>query len=147
MSNTKELQVLSHAERMSDAIVRVERMFWIPGLGEPASNDFDEFVEDDLVDAKSLLAALPWLSKLENADDVLSELAMRRVDGFFVQLATPIPSSFHEGGGFSFSWGSYRTEWFYAKSVDKIPELAAAFSKGVIDAARARRAAKSEAAQ
>lgn len=84
------------AQRMFDANVRVEKMFWVGGICVAPPHGVEEFIEDDLAEAKEVLARFPWLAQ-ENAEaeDILAELAQRNIDGFFVQLATPTPTDFH----------------------------------------------------
>lgn len=128
------------AEKMWNTGVRVETMWWIGGLCDTPTSDFKDFVEDDLADEKHLLEAFPWLSELldeeADAETIVGEFGFRRIDGFLVQLAHPIPRDFIESGGYSFSWGYYQTRWFYCKSLDEIVERAEKFAESVIEAGR-----------
>lgn len=116
---------------------RVEQLFWMKALGHTPPNSFDEFVEDDLPDAQKLFSRLPFLHGCDTPDDVIAEMRINGKIGFFALLAAPVPSSFlKDTGGFSYSWGHYRTEWVYADSLDEIGPLLRAFEEEVISEAR-----------
>lgn len=134
------------AQRMFDASVRVEKMFWVAGVCAQAPDDFEEFVEEDLADEADIIAEFPWLAAMledgAKAEDILCEFAFRKLDGLFVQLATPIPRDFIEDGkGYSFSWGYYRTKWFFCRSLDEIVGKAIPWQESVVAKAREKQAA------
>lgn len=137
----------SQAQKMFDAGVRVESMFWIAGICAQPPREFEDFLEEDLPECDEILAKLPWLKALSDdcaaAEDVLSDFAFRRVDGFFVQLATPKPRDFFEGG-YSCGWGMYRTKWFFFHSLDEVVTTAVEWQKSVETTERQKAAALSD---
>lgn len=126
------------AQRMFDAAVRVERMFWIAGICADPPHEFQDFLDDELEDAKEVLRVLPWIAEPGGtAEDVLSEFAFKQIDGFIVQLATPIPYEFHKkGGGYAFTWRRLRTCWFFFPSLDALCDRAETWAAEVVEAAR-----------
>ncbi len=130
-------------QRMFDAGVRVEQMWWVGGICTYPPHEFDEWIEDELPDATEILKEFPWMAEPNGiGEDICAELAIRRINGFFVQLATPIPKDFHkDGNGFSFSWGHYRTEWFFFCTLDALVDRAEKWAEEVIESARKKAAA------
>ncbi|UVO33934.1 hypothetical protein KUL72_20690 [Bradyrhizobium arachidis] len=132
------------AQTMFDAGVRVEKMFWIGGVCAEPPHEFEEFVEDDLADCSEIMSQFPWLKAAmefsSSAEDILPEFAIREIDGFFVQLATPTPHDFFENG-YSASWGSYRLKWFFCSTLEEIADRATTWQKEVVERARAKAAA------
>jgi hypothetical protein len=128
------------ATRMFDAQVRVEAMFWLPGIQCACPREFRDFIESDLADAKELLKQLPWLKTfLKNPDWQLEpdewpvEFYRKGCNGFLVNLATPIPHDFtKDGRGHQFSWGHYQCRWVYFESLDALPDYAEGFRKEII---------------
>lgn len=144
----------SIATRMFDAIVRVEQMFWLPGLANSAPSEFRDFIEDDLPDEKELLKQLPWLKRLIGdedfrleKDEYAIEFYRNGCNGFLVQLARPIPTDFlKEGRGYSFSWGYYQCRWFYFETLDALCDRAEKWSAEVVEKARAKSKPRAKAA-
>lgn len=129
------------AQRMFDASVRIENMFWIAGICAAPPSEFEEFVEDELADNKELIEQFPWLKGFTEqgagAEDILAEFAFKGIDGFFVQLATPTPRDFMaDCNGYSFSWGSYRLKWMFCKTLSEIVKRAEVWQKSVVDGQR-----------
>lgn len=58
---------------------------------------------------------------LDSRDDLEELLYAKKLDGFLACFAKPVAKPFGDNGGYSSSWGHYRTQWLYA---DSIPELA-----------------------
>jgi hypothetical protein len=133
------------AQLMFDASVRIEKMLWIPGVCAGATDDFKDFIDDDLLDAEEVHRALPWIKHFAEkewpAEDILCELARKNANGFFVQLATPVPSNFSKSGGYCSSWGHYRTKWFYFDSLEAIGQGAVAWADRVVETARKKQTA------
>lgn len=115
--------------KMFDLTVRVEHMFWIGGMCD-ATSDFTDFVEDDLHECREILERFPWLKGAVDSEDVLADFGFHGVDGFIVQLATPVPSNFTpDGKSYSFSWGSYYLKHFFCESLEEIVEVAEKWRK------------------
>lgn len=90
----------------------------------------------------SRLKALPYTNNEHlDAEWLLGELAFKNIEGFFVQLATPVPDSFR-GNAYAFSWGYYQTECFYFDKVERIPAKAASWAETVITEAKKKAQAK-----
>jgi hypothetical protein len=95
-------------------------------------------------DATEVIKALPWITDVQGGagEDICAELAFKRINGFFVQLAVPIPRDFHKDGkSYSFSWGHYRTEWFFFPTLDALVNRAETWAAEVVEAARKKTAA------
>lgn len=131
----------SHAEKMFDAGVRVEQMYWIAGICASTPSEFHEFLEDDLPCCLDILQQLPWLIPLVNegadSETIMAEFAARNIDGFFVQLMTPKPRDFFEGG-YSSSWGICRTGWFFCETLDDVVNTAIVWQRSVVETLRAK---------
>jgi hypothetical protein len=125
------------SERLFDADVRIEKLFWTEALCADAPSDFEEFVEDELYDEDDLMATLPFLHDGESAEDVLSELSFHNHHGFFIQLASPIPSRIKRGSYCS-SWGHYRTKWLFLRNLGDVAFAAEKFREEVMAEAKAR---------
>lgn len=136
-----EMDALS--ERMWNANVRIEQMFWLGGgLAHCPTSAFRDFIEDELPeDAPRVLEALPFLKGCVEmsmpADEVAGECGFHRKSGFIVQLATPIPYEFSKDGkSHSLTWGRLRIEWVYADTLAEICEHAERFATKVVEAER-----------
>jgi hypothetical protein len=135
------------AQSLFDANVRIEEMFWIPGICAGAPRAFKDFLQDELADdcAPAILEALPFLKGFSDgvpdAEEVLAEMAMRRKNGFIFQAATPRPYEYRPDGSYSFSWGSYYTKWMYADSLEQAANMAIGWAAAVLDEAKAKAAA------
>lgn len=137
------------ATLMFDANVRVEAMFWLPGIQCAVPSEFRDFIRDDLPDDKALLAQLPWLKTFLDGDWELEpdewpiEFHRKGCNGFLINLATPVPTDFFKSGH-SFSWGYYQTRWVYFETLDAVPEYAVRFREEVIADARKEWSKKSK---
>lgn len=124
------------AQRMFDANVRTETMFWLGSVCAAPSRDFQDFIEQELTDASEIHGSLPWTKGWHgDAEDFLSDCAAKSINGFIVELATPIPDDFHKSG-YSFSWGYYQTRWFFFRSLEEMTTGAEAFQREVVKTAR-----------
>lgn len=129
-------------QRMFDLDVRVEQMFWIPGQVAQPTHEFRDFLSDDLPDATEVHAKLPWLKECAEtyADDkgetVIGEFSFKRLDGFIIQLATPVPIQFFDERSYTSTWGYIQTKWFYVATLDEVPDLAKAWREVVHARAR-----------
>ena len=125
------------AEKLWDRNVRFEKLFWCAALQCAAPHEFEDFVEEDLLDCENLPAFLKNQEDID-AETVLAEMAMRRKTGFFFQAATPVPYNIRPDGSFSFSWGHYNTKWMYADALDEAAEMAAEWAEKLLEAAKAK---------
>lgn len=123
---------VNETESFSDANVRIDEMFWLPGLTSGQPSAFRDFVEDDLPEASEIIGKMSWMKDFsDDAESLAGEMIYRGMTGFIVRLAAPVPSDFIDGNGYSFSWGHYRIEWFYAQSLADIATLAKEFREQV----------------
>lgn len=140
----------SMATRLFDASVRVETMFWLPGIAANTPDEWRDFIEDDLSGEKDLFTQLPWLKKLVDGNDELKlepdefpvEFYRKGCNGYIVNLARPIPTQFHKGGGYSFSWDYYQCRWFYFETLDALCDHAEKWSEEVVSRAKKKARAK-----
>lgn len=146
---------MTHQERLEEANTRIEKLIWLPGamISGSVVEDLRDAIVDDLYDGdnKQVLSKLPKLAPLlsteeEPDEDWISE-ALYGANGYFAQLARPVPSSFSgDKDSHSFSWGHYATRWVYADNMDELTKLAEAFSEEILDREYARQMAKAGAA-
>lgn len=139
-------------DRFEQASVRIERMIFIPAatVAGGMSEELREMVQDDLVgvNVDQILAALPRMKDLIEADESPDEdwidEVLGPVDGYFAQLAKPVPQDFYKDDkdSFGFSWWLYQTRWVYGLTMDDIATAAEAFAEQVVDTAYARHLAE-----
>lgn len=135
------------SEAMFNAGVRLETLFWIPGICADPPREFEDFVTDELADdyAPEVLEALPFLKGMieegATAEDVLPEMSFRRKLGFIAQLATPVPRDVRPDGSHSFSWGHTYTKWVYAGDLEALVTRATEWAESVLEQAKAKAAA------
>lgn len=145
-----------HAEELSESAVRIDHLIWLPSLvtldGHASVPAFDEFVDEALdgyveiealpeIEATLELAEQEDMDATEFAEELLSRLAFNRRNGFLAKIGTPYTYN-HRDGGFTFTWGHYRTIWIYAKSLDNLTDQAVAWAKVQHEADRAKEAGK-----
>lgn len=134
------------AEKLRNANVRLEKLFWVPGICAAQPDDFEEFVQDDLADS-DVINSLPFLKGFMetipefSGEDITSELSFRKKNGFIFQAATPRPSNIRKDGSYSFSWGNYYTKWMYAESLEEVAEISEKWARDIIATAKAKAAA------
>ena len=126
-------------ERMEEATVRVEEIIWLPGaaiggtLGEALRDALEDFYDGD---RDNIFAAIPELKEFIDSGDGDEDWASNifsQADGFLVQLARPVPSSFgSDSSSQTYSWGRYQTKWFHVNDVQEIVVIAEAFSESVV---------------
>lgn len=132
------------AERMEEALTRVEQIIWLPAsmVAGSVTEALRDAINDDLYDGdnKQVIEKLPRLERLLTSEDKPDKdyilEALYGYDGFLVQIATPVPTSFHSGDGFSFSWGYYQTKWVHVNSMDELADIADEFHASVVKKAR-----------
>lgn len=135
------------AEKLFDAQVRFNHMFWIPAVLADPPCEMENMIEDDLWDADKILAEAPWLKEMldegaVDAEEVVSEMYNRNMRGFIAQVATPYPYKFSaDGKSWQSSWGSTRIEWIYADTLDALCAKAMEWADGVVSAAKQKHAA------
>ena len=56
---------------------------------------------------------------LELGDQLDEILLQEGRTGFLVQIATPVPQQFYDGGAYSSSWGCYHCHWFYGDTLEQ----------------------------
>ena len=131
------------AENLFNASVRVEQMFWIPGITAQPPREFEDFLSDEIAGdcAPAVLEALPFLKGMidegAEAEDVVAEMNFRRKIGFIAQVATPRPYDIRKDGSHSFTWGHYHTKWLYADTLESLSEQAVTWAEGVLETAKA----------
>jgi len=129
-------QIDAIATEMFDAIVRVERVIWIPGAvacgDDDLPDDFKDFVEWlDYDSTRQLYLQCEELAHFATSashppepEIVADRLRSRSVGGFFLQAATPMRRHTKDGLAFEWSWGLAHTCWLYAPSEDRIGPVA-----------------------
>lgn len=114
-------------EKLYDANARIERVIFLAGAlaGQDAfADDLNEFFDDEDVETiEECLGGIPtWVdlgaSRWERSDDIYEWLTAAGKLGFLVQFATPVMTKRTEFAR-SFSWGYYKTKWFYAETIDE----------------------------
>lgn len=70
---------------------------------------------------------------LNDRDDLEELLFAKQLDGFLARFAKPIAFGFGTNGGYSSSWGYYRTQWFYAGSIPELAQKALNWSEEVFE--------------
>jgi hypothetical protein len=124
---------------LAESIVRVDKLIWIPGLASCFSDDFRELVENDIGGSRDIFERIPWIETFSgDPDDIVVELIIRGLTGFFAHLSAPIPTAFPYEGSIEYSWGYYRSRWVYADSLDEIAALAKTFRDKTNELARDR---------
>ena len=132
------------AQKFFDTNVRIEHLFWIPGICVQAPREFEDFIEHDLADdcAPQVFESLPFLrGMIENGargEDVLAEMAMHRKNGFIFEASTPTPYDCRPDGSHSFSWGRYHTKWMYADTLEDMAAAAIAWANTILETAKAK---------
>lgn len=132
----------NHSHRMFEAAVRVDKLIWIPGIAAQSTEDFDEFIADELCDANQVLEVLPWLKAWtegvgDDVEIIIGEFAQKKTNGFFAQISTPIPQGFF-GSGHSYSWGYTQMRWVYAETMDALVAIAEEFAAEVVQREKAK---------
>jgi len=137
----------SFSERLEQADVRVDKMIWLPGAISATGGKHDDLIDmicDDLYDNE----AVPEITeKLPSAERLFSEdkpewddvvECFIGVDGFFVQMSTPVPRQFYDDGSYTSSWGYCQLKYAYAETLDEIVDVAEKFKSAVMKSARAK---------
>lgn len=128
------------SERLEQANVRIETLIWIPGAVAAMSipDVLKELIADELYngDNAQVLGKLPKLAGIlssedEPDDDLINEV-LYPVEGYFAQMARPIPTDFLSETSHCFSWGYYQTKWVHVDDMDELVSLAEAFSEDVV---------------
>lgn len=141
------MDIPNFTDLFDQATARIDKLIWIPAAlgGGAISEDLREMIDDLYDNNEQIISRLPRMKEIlcgedrPDGEEVLEALAY--VDGFFAQMARPIPTSFWGKGAHSFSWGYYQTEWVYAESLDELAALTRTFSEQVVEHARAEAAA------
>ena len=148
----------AQVEEFFEANVRIEKLFWLPGvLGCQAPPD--DFIEalDEIRESGLILDAIPQLrSVFSLADDegldcsdlpeeVAAVLMHHQHCGFIFEAATPVTSNHRSGGGYTMSWGHYYTVWMYAETADDITRLSTEWAAASVMKDRQREAQESNA--
>ncbi|MFA4899923.1 MAG: hypothetical protein WC563_10390 [Brevundimonas sp.] len=145
-------QTITSQENWYDGLCRIEHLIHIASqvsVERPADVFSETFIDSLPEDAQALLyQQCPVLSTFGEQDDapdaeeVAEILAMRNVQGFFIQAAQPVVQHFYESGGYSYSWGWYHTEWLYAATASDIEAVVWAWSANRLTKDREKAAAK-----
>jgi hypothetical protein len=129
------------AQSLAESIVRVNKMIWVAGLAAEVSDEFREFVDEDIL-SREIVEIIPWIETFSpEPDEIVGELILRGLTGFFVCMAAPIATAFlHEG--IEYSWGWTRLRWIYVERVEDIADRAKTFREDMNHFAHARLEAK-----
>lgn len=137
----------SYYSGMFDGMVRFESVIWLPAAVTDAPPDsFKDFVDDvdswtaDLLKDVWLLNHFVGSDNTPRPDEVAERFAELRVPGFLVKAATPALKGLPQKGGhvfFEYSWGHYRTRWFYGKTIEEVADKAIAWSSEITEQVRA----------
>lgn len=130
-------------QAMFDAGVRLDHLFWLPGISACPPSDFSEFIEELKDDEwPEFLEQFPFLKNcIEQdypSDDLVCEFAMRDLNGFVFRAGTPVPKNIGKDGSFSFSWGHYTYKWLYAETMNDVIAKSVAFAEDVVAKAKAK---------
>jgi hypothetical protein len=117
MDNLKTIATLENAT------ARIERVIYLAGAlaaGDALPEDLREFLQETETEHLArCFGTLPDFLDEDPADYMLAEwLIDCRHLGWLVQFAAPVKKPIASGGRI-FSWGYYRTRWFYAESVEQ----------------------------
>lgn len=106
---------------------RFERVIWLLNMGYcgRASSDLEDLITDDPEKLIALLGMSQFVEDfggIESFDkSILTDwLAEQDKQGFLIQFACPVFEKVNRPGlmSTSFSWGHYRTEWFYFEDIE-----------------------------
>lgn len=104
-------------EQLYDANVRAEEIIHLGTqcLGDNAASVIDDALNQDW---DGIWAAIGrGEPQGDELDFVAEHIVDKRIFGFLVQFATPVPKHITDDS-YSFSWGWYHTRWIYADSFD-----------------------------
>ena len=140
-------------ETLENATVRVEKLWWLDAIDfeAPPADLLEELwdaAEPNPV-AHPPLAALvapppaegeepEWIDQ----DELAEALWENPPTGWVVVLERPVPRSFSETHGASYSWGFTQRQAFLLASLEELGPIAWGFSSRVVDEAKARLAEK-----
>ena len=103
-----------------DNCIRIDKIIWLAGLTDAASDDFRDLLDDltnleffELVDGK-----MPEYVQDCNPDELIQELPSLGLLGFLVQVSTPVVEK--DGRR---SWGYCKQKWLYVESLDEVMGL------------------------
>lgn len=128
-----------YANRFGGANARIDKLIWIPGAVGCCciSEDLREMVDDLYDHNEQIISRLPEMREIltgeGQADGEYVAEVLCHVDGFFAQMARPIPTML--GSRQAYSWGYYQTEWVYAETLEELAVMTEAFSERVVAAA------------
>lgn len=119
---------MSLADTFFDASLRVDTILWLAAIGDQPCEAFRDFVERSdnkhttaLVTQLLGITAKRWdkLAQEEQHEEIASLFARRRLEGFLVHVATPVPTDFTENGGIiTYGYGFTTGRWFYTETLD-----------------------------
>lgn len=129
------------SERMWDATARVERIIHFPAMLTEPDRDLCEWLIDAMGD--QIKAAVGWQEEWgtleallkEDREEFTSALA-RRLNGWAVQISTPIPVGL-DRGSVGLSWGYYQSRCFMADTYDAALEQGIVWAESVWEEAHA----------
>lgn len=132
---------LSLSERMWDASARVERIIHFEAMLTEPDRDLCEWLLEQM--EPQLKEAMKWQEEWgslyalldEDREEFVSTLA-RRLDGWAVQISTPVPSGM-ERGSVMLSWGYYQSRCFMAGTYDAALEAGITWAESVWEEAHA----------
>ena len=107
---------------MFDASVRAEEIIHLPTMAwdeEALADCFKDAIDDDPGQILKVVG-LDHIDEDEELYEICEALRDERKAGWLVKFATPVPTAFHESGGYSFSWGYYTSKWMYGDDYEAL---------------------------
>ena len=143
-------------ETLENATVRVEKIWWLDAIDfESPPADLLEELWDAAEPNPVAPPAHPPLADLVapppaegeepewiDQDELAEALFENPPTGWVVVLERPVPRSFSENHGETYSWGLTRRQAFLLASLEELGSIAWEFSNRVVDEAKARMAEK-----
>lgn len=116
------------ARKAFDSSFRIEKLFYLAGIGGDPSDDVIGFFSEEKIELIEGLIGENHddmkedfdqdASSWELGDMINSWLEYVNKLGFLVKLASPV---YDEKGGHS--WGHYRTKWFYSENLEDLYDI------------------------
>ena len=127
---------VSVSEMMDEATLRAEKVVYLAAsITESLPDDARELLEENSVEELTdIFGELPDYLIEALGDGEHYEISQWLLDteklGYVVQFATPIREPSGSSGKFwSYSWGYYRTKWFYGETMEKAINLGVAWAR------------------
>jgi hypothetical protein len=130
------MTALTLAERLEDAIGRIERIVHLDTMTINASHDLTEWLLEDC--RSFLVAEFEWEEEDcgDPHEELLELISIKRKSGWIVQGAVPVMTLLGDGPACSFSWGHYLVDQFYAQTYEAAIEKVIAWAESNLSAAK-----------